>query len=160
MNELKIVILDEIITSNITTNLVLPLYLDYNGTYFPNNQWTDFVDILNMWTYTLLRHIREDESKFILYFMDGPYRLDVTKNKKMKTTIKCINFRNKELIEQTIQCDYVDLLIAVHKAVKKFSKILYNKKLHTGRFEDVYKQSLIANKELKVAIGNFNYLNK
>jgi hypothetical protein len=153
MNELKIVIQDEIFISNITTNLVLPLYLDYDGTYFPNNQWTDFADILNMWTYKLLKHIREDESKFILYFMDGPYRLDVTKDKEMKITIQCINFRNKELTEQTIQCDYVDLLIAVYKAVNQFSKILYDKKMHTGRFEDVYKQSLITSKELKVTIG-------
>jgi len=87
--------------------------------------------------------------------MDGPYRLDVTKDKEMKTTIQCINFRNKELTEQTIQCDYVDLLIAVYKAVNKFSKILYGKEMHIGRYENVYKQSLITSKELKVAIGRF-----
>lgn len=155
MNELKIVIQDEIFTSNNTTNIVLPLYLEYDELYFPDKQWTDFADILNMWTYKLLMHIREDKSKFILYFMDGPYRLDVTKDKEMKITIRCINFRYKELTEQTIQCDYVDLLIAVYKAVKKFSKILYDKKMHIGRFEVVYKQSLIASKELKAAIGRF-----
>lgn len=153
MNELKIVIQDEIFTSNITTNIVLPLHLDYDGMYFPDKQWTDFADILNMWTYKLLMHIREDESKFILYFMDGPYRLDVTKDKEMKITIRCINFRNKELTEQTIQCDYVDLLIAVYKAVNKFSKILYGKEMHIGRFENIYKQSLIASKELKATIA-------
>ena len=153
MNELKIVIQEEIFTSNITTNLVLPLFLESDGTYFPNKQWTDFADILNMWTYTLLKHIGKKEAKFILYFMDGPYRLDVTKDKEMKVTIQCINFRNEELTEQTIQCDYVDLLTAVYKAVNKFNKILYDKEMHIGRFEAIYKQSLIASKELKVTIG-------
>lgn len=155
MNELKIIIEEEMFTSNVTKNIVLPLFLEYDGTYFPDKHWTDFADVLNMWTYALIGHIREDESKFKLYFMDGPYRLDVTKDKEMKTTIQCINFRNKELTERTIQCHYADLLIAVYKAVKKFSKILYDKKMNTGRFEDVYKQSLLTSKELKTAIGQF-----
>ena len=31
--------------SNIATNIVLPLYLEYDGLCFPNNQWTDFADV-------------------------------------------------------------------------------------------------------------------
>ncbi len=60
-----------------------------------------------------------------------------------------------ELTEQTIQCDYVDLLIAVYKTVNKFSKILYGKEMHIDRYENVYKQSLITSKELKAAICRF-----
>ncbi|MBE5993226.1 MAG: hypothetical protein E7247_12675 [Paenibacillaceae bacterium] len=153
MNELKIVIDEEMFISNITTNIVLPLYLEYDGLCFPNNQWTDFADILNMWSYKLLMYIREDKPKFDLYFMDGPYRLDITKDKEMKIIIRCINFRYKEMIEQTIQCDYIDLLTAVYKAANKFSKILYDKEMHIGRFEAAYKQSLITSKELKAAMS-------
>ena len=66
---------------------------------------------------------------------------------------------NLELTEQTIQCDYVDLLIAVYKTVNKFSKILYGKEMHIGRYENVYKQSLITSKELKAAICRFKWFN-
>ncbi|WP_395546290.1 MULTISPECIES: hypothetical protein [unclassified Lacrimispora] len=90
MIELKTVIQEEIFTSNITTNLVLPLFLDYDVTYFPNKQWTDFADILNMWTYTLLKHYGENEAKFILYFMNGPYRLDVNIKLSINLTKYCM----------------------------------------------------------------------
>lgn len=157
MSEIKIVIQDKIFTSNDTTNLVLPLFLDYDGIYFPGNQWTDFADILNMWANTLLQQIGENESKFILYFMDGPYRLDVTKDREMKLTIRCVNFRDVELIELAIQCEYVDLLKAVYKAVNKFSRILYDQEMHQDKYKVVYKQSLITSKELKAAIDRLQH---
>ena len=115
MNELKIVIQEEIFTTNITTNLVLSLFLDYDGTYFPNKQWADFADILNMWTYTLLKHNGENEAKFILYFMDGLYRLDVTKDKEMKVTIQCINFRNEKPLSALL------LAISIIAATRHFT---------------------------------------
>ncbi len=40
-------------------------------------------------------------------------------------------------IEQTIQCDYIDLLTAVYKAVNKFSKILHDKEMQIARFKAV-----------------------
>ena len=153
MSKLKIVIQEELFISSVTTSLVLPLFLDCGGVYFPCNHWTDFVDILNMWSYTLIRHVDEKEAEFILYFMDGPYRLDVIKDREMKLTIQCVNFRGTELVELTVQCEYIELLEAVYKAVNKFSKILYERNMHKNRFEATYNQSLLTSKELKAVIN-------
>jgi hypothetical protein len=155
MKNLQIIIGNEIHTSNQTTNLVIALHFECDGTCFPDNQWTDFADVLNMWSCTLFEHMEKSEANFTLYFMDGPFRLDVEKNKDTKLTIRCINFRKEEVIEFTINCDFVDLLLALYNAIKKISKMMFDYKMHQGKTEPVYRQFILTGKKLKNAIDNF-----
>ena len=152
MNELQIVIDGEIFSSNQSANLITKLYLCYRDICFPGDQWTDFVDILNIWSCTLLRHSGESEADFILYFMDGPFRLDVAKDKDMKLTIKCVNFRKEEIIQFIINCDFVELLGALYQATKRVSEMMFENTLIRGKNKSTYKQFILTNNKLKTAI--------
>jgi len=155
MNKLQIIIDGEIYTSEQSTNLVTTLYIDYYGICFPDNQWADFSSVLNMWSCTLLEHSGKSEANFALYFMDGPFRLDVIKDKDMKLTIQCVNCRKDEVVETTISCDYVDLLSAVYHALQKFAKMLHEKDMSQGKYKLAYEQAITTMKALKNLIDKY-----
>ena len=129
-------------------------YIDYQGKSFPSNQWTDFTNpILNMWKYNLLEARYSNNVKFSLYFMDGPYRLDVFKDDKMQLTIEAVNSRgSNEVSEFKVQCSYYDFLKSFYEAIKKFNYMLYSKGMNKGKFEDVYNQNIKTMQELKAII--------
>lgn len=148
---MEFIVGDDIFTSNETVEVVLPLYLAHNGMFFPCEHWTDFASILDMWAYDLLKYSKRKTGKFIMYFMDGPYRLDVTKNEN-NVTIQCVNAHDDETITETISCTYAELLRAVRKASGRVGKALYEKGMHQGRHEPIYKQTIITGNDLRAAI--------
>jgi len=155
MNRLKIIVNGDIHTSIQTTNLATVLYLDYCGKFFPNNQWTDLTyPVLCMWTYNLIRYKDSKDIKFELYFMDGPYRMDVHIDSNMQLTIDCINSTKDEIIELTIKCSYCELVSALNNAFNSFNHVLQYNDLNEGRFEPIYRQSLLCRTELKAVISN------
>ena len=151
----RIVVENDIFVSELSDDLVNTIfYIDYNGKYFPSNQWTDFANrVLGMWAYTLLECKDSADIKFVLYFMDGPFRMDVVKDNKMQLTIDCINSRKDEFTEFTFECSFYEFLSAMCDALKEFNLILYNNGMHKGRFEPVYRQNIITMKKLQNAIG-------
>lgn len=153
MNSLKIKIGDDIITSHATSNSVTTFYIVYQGTCFPDDHWTDITDsVLGIWTTHMLRNIGDSENKFTLPFMDGPYRLDVVKDRDMQLIINCICFRHEDCIQYTIHCGYVDFLSALHQAFNDFNYILHKNGMNKGKYENVYNQTIISMRELKEAI--------
>ena len=83
--------------------------------------------------------------------MDGPYKLEVVKDKFMQLTIDCINIQQGNC-ECTIKCSYVELLSALYDAMKFFNRVLFNNGMNKGKFEPVFYQSIISMRELKDSI--------
>lgn len=156
MSDFRIVVDYDIFTYETSNAVFTTLFIDYHGKFFPDSQWNDFTDsVLSMWTYAVLKHRNLYEVKFELYFMDGPFRMDVFKNKDMQLTINCINGRgDNEILMYTIICNYYDFLIVLYDAIKSFNYILYSNGINTGRFESVYNQTIISMRELKEVIKN------
>ena len=127
------------------------LYIDYRGIFFPDNQWVDFTNpVLDMWQHNLIAARYSENVKFALYFMDGPFRLDVFKDDKMQLTIDAIKFGGKnELMEFTVQCSYCDLLKALYEAIKYFNYMLYSKGIYKGKFESVYQHNINSLDEIR-----------
>jgi len=154
---IKIIIENDIFVSNTSEIVNTVFYIDYQGTCFPDNQWTDFADtVLQWWAYALIKNKDLKDVNFDLYFMDGPYRLNVYKGANMDLTISCINSRVEDISELIIKCSYIEFMLALHDAFKSFSNILYCNKMHEGRFEPIYRQSIIIMNEIKEIISSYN----
>lgn len=152
-DKLQIIVGGQIDTSEQSTSLVTTLYIDDGGVCFPDHQWTDFTDVLHMGSYTLLKHSGKSKANFVLYFMDGPFRLDVKKEKDRKLTIQCVHFRNEAVVKATISCDYVDLLSAIHRALGNLNRMLREKGMSEGKYKSGYAQTIITMKSLEAVIG-------
>ena len=54
--------------------------LKFNDAFFPFDDWTDFIfSIIKDWVFVLKENLYKEYSTFKLYFMDGPYYLNCTK---------------------------------------------------------------------------------
>jgi len=142
-------------------NVSTEIYLEHDGIFFPHYQWTDLTNsILGMWIYALIKNKDFHNTNFELYFMDGPYRLDVYKGASMELTINCINSRNVDVTDLIIKCSYMDFMLALYDAFKSFNYILYCNEMHKGRFEPIYRQSLISINEIKEVLASLKTYGK
>lgn len=142
MNNLKIIINDHNIHFSKYSPFVSTIfYIDYDGQFFPDNQWTDFTDsVLSMWTYNLIENLHKHKAKFTLPFMDGPYRMDVVKEQE-NLTINCVNFRKNQLVVFSIYCSYVDFLKVVREGIRSWDNVLH-KAWTEGKLNNKISQSL------------------
>lgn len=120
---MEIVVGDNVCISGISSQAVLPIYIAHSGQFFPCEGWMDFACILDMWKHSLLQNEDCKAGKFTMYFMDGPYRLDIEKSKN-DLTISCVDFHSIDITQQSISCTYAELLEAVHKASCQLEKVL------------------------------------
>jgi len=162
MSAISIIVNDDIYLSEISSNIVSTFYVQYQGQCFPNDKWTDFTEpILNMWLYKLLQNKDLKNVKFELFFMDGPFRLDVYKDDNMLLTINCINARGKsERPEFMLKSYYYDFLQTLYDAIKAFSYNLFKNGLNHGRFKSVYRQTIMSMKEIKKVMLDQNSVAK
>ena len=151
---MQIVVDGEVFTSEVTTLMVTEFYLEHDGVYFPHYKWTDFTDeLIGMWTYKLFKYRDRKNVSFILYFMDGPYWLDVYKDANMRLEIKCVhNGLHNRSVEFEFQCEYADFLKAIYEATKSLNYLLYKYDLHKGKYEPTFNQTIRTINELKAVI--------
>lgn len=65
-----------IFISEDSKNIMTEFYIKCNEVSFPYDNWTDFtIPVLNMWFNNLINNSEIQKLDFILYFMDGPYKL-------------------------------------------------------------------------------------
>ena len=157
MNDFRIVVEDDTFISNDSCLINTIFFIEFQGKYFPDKQWTDFApSVLGLWKTSLLQKIENHESNFSLYFIDGPYRLDVKKNNDGHFAIDCVCFRYVDNIQLTIRCNYVDFLRALHQAFESLKGILYKNDIDRDRFDGTYQQVIISMRELDEAIIRFS----
>ena len=101
-------------------------YVQIDDICFPYDQWTDFTkSILSTWTENLIRNHRGYKSrKYSLYFMDGPFRIDVIQNGE-KLLLQGINFGKQPQLEFKVSCSYEELLQELAKAFQHLEKIVF-----------------------------------
>ena len=151
MRNFNIIVDKKISTSNYSNNIMTECYIEYQEKCFPDKQWTDFTEaVTTSWIILLLKYRCKCNVSFSMYFMDGPFRLDVYKNNKMELTINCINFRGtEEISELSFTCKYIDMISALYDATKSFNFILKSEGLHIGRFKPTYDQTFLTMKNIE-----------
>ena len=114
MNTLKIIVSDtDVFVSESVLDTVV--YVQIGDTVFPDNQWSDMtLSILSMWTENLIRH-KGQKSSYILYFMDGPYYLEVNQE-TYSLLITGISERQDRRIEFSCICSLGDFLSELKSA--------------------------------------------
>ena len=128
------------------------VFIEYDGEFFPDGQWTDFAyPILNTWASTIINNMDSQDAKFELYFMDGPYKVEAEKCVDV-VTLRFIHFGQENVCEFTTQCRYSELMSAVYEAIKDFNYVLFKQGFHSGKFENVYNESVVMANKLKKTI--------
>jgi hypothetical protein len=70
------------------------IYFDFGRTQFPDKGWSDFVVVISTWWLEALAKLERGlEREVILYFMDGPYWLTLTRQDRHDVQIRCIEDR-------------------------------------------------------------------
>ena len=141
----KIIIGGDFVSSSMGENIFAEIHIETHGISFPDNQWTDFVEtILGTWLYNLLDVKNKENIEFTLFFMDGPFWLDVYKDHQMNLSVRCVNNRYDEEVEAVFCCTYVEFLKELHRAFSQFKTYLYKKKKVEVRYESAYKQAILS----------------
>ncbi len=159
MSKLEIVIGNSIFISEDSDNIVTEFYIKCNGVCFPYDHWTDLtIPVLNMWFNKLINNSESQELEFILYFMDGPYKLDISKDNKMQLKVGCIESRETNRCKYMFECDYYVFLKALYYAFKEINFLLYTYGLHKGRFNTIYSENIVSMKKIKEIIKKNSFL--
>ena len=129
MDKLKILVIQDenLFLQDSHDEVFTEFYLSVGDVCFPHIGWTDFTETVLQWWATEIINMRfAINHSTRLYFMDGPYWLDVFKDDKMELKIGCISFRGKkDVAELTVACSYVEFLQALLKAIEQFMDILH-----------------------------------
>ena len=101
----------------------MPFHVECGNNSFPDSEWTDFAfPIIYQWAEKLLENYRISSSSYTLYFMDGPYRLDVEQyNDKLKLAGVCFN---KKRVDFEFVCSYLEFLSELLKASRFLTRMI------------------------------------
>lgn len=130
MNTLKIVVSDSDVFVSESENVIdTVVYVQIGDTVFPDNRWSDMtLSILSMWTENLIRH-EGQVSSYILYFMDGPYYLEI--NQDINTLfVTGVSERQNRCIEFSFTCSRRDFLSELKNAFIALKAIINNVDYH------------------------------
>ena len=94
---ISIYFVDDFNYSAVSKNIYSTFYIKIEDHYFPDKQWTDFpVAILRMWCENLL----SNRKKFELYFLDGPFYIDCSREENNNIRIQLINNSHEKIVEK------------------------------------------------------------
>lgn len=120
----NIVVTGDNLSSSEISGIFGTIYVNFGEFLFPSVDWTDFVEsILSMWANELLQHAGHGHTAFTLYFMDGPYQIDVSKSGS-QMTCRCMDHGQAKY---SIVCVYSDFLDSLTNALSLFNQILNEK---------------------------------
>lgn len=95
-----------------------------NGS-FPDEEWTDFAqNVLEWWVDEILRVYGRRESKFKLFFEDGPYWIDG----ELKSSIIKLHFNStkcKAVQLPAVTISFDEFVMQVRKAIRRVESSLY-----------------------------------
>ena len=149
MSDFRISIKNDVFVTSNKNVVDTIIYISHGNVYFPSFGWTDFTfPILEEWKYNLLKIKGGNDISTCLYFHDGPFWMEVYKN-KLELKIDLVNERKGRKIEGTILCGYYEFLNSIYDAMKMFVKVLYENGMHEGDFSSIYKQTMSSQRELK-----------
>lgn len=84
-------------------------YIEINGKYFPDKEWTDFpLSVLDMWINVIISIYHQPDIEFTLDFMDGPWHIDCSK-KGNTIHMQCIDNTNHKTVIEPYDINIHDL---------------------------------------------------
>lgn len=110
-------------------------YLNVYNQCFPDDQWSDFaITVLYGWTTKIIENYHSKTSKFTLFFMDGPYYVECS---KQGSIVHMVFIEDKKRKTKIFECDVeIDLIIReLRNASINLIKAL--KKHGFGKLEDM-----------------------
>ena len=111
-------------------SVTVTFYISFNGQAFPDNQWTDFaVIVLNWWLSEIQNSLNQDNARFSLTFMDGPYYVDCSKHGSMVHMDFIEEKREKKILGE---CD-IEAKELLAEVARASSKILETFRHHIFR---------------------------
>ena len=122
MRKVQIVIEDKDVS--VFNNLVdTPLWIKAQDCCFPFKDWNDCAyPVLLMWAENMIRYIDRDNGTFDLYFMDGPYALNVARDQDCLVLRGFHTGTKKEMI--CCQCSCYDFILELLRAFGVLKSIL------------------------------------
>ena len=109
-------------------------YVKLDEYCFPSHGWTDLsYNVLMMWIAEVFRN-NPASQKRTLYFMDGPYSIEIIKKSTDSLVLRCVH-QNICTYEGTCRC--VDFLEGLVTGLTDFLKIVKNEYLHNPQFRSV-----------------------
>ena len=145
----KIIVEDDIHMEESSDIIDSPFYIQCEEFIFPCNKWIDFTyPVLEEWKWNLIKCKEISRSKFILYFHEGSYWLEICKT----ADNMYINFMDNKSSVKYYECDYISLVESLYVAYKDFAKILYKNDVYGARVQGIYNQIVSSIKELKILI--------
>ncbi len=120
--------------------------------YFPCRDWTDFTSsVLFQWIENVLRNRGRNGAGYELWFMDGPYKVNVFQdNGEMTLTGICFRHGDETLFQLT--CRYEELLEELLHAVKRLAYILKTNPALDRRYDDVAEAARYYERKLRDAL--------
>lgn len=130
------------------------IYVRLGETYFPCKAWTDMAtSVLFQWIENVLRNRGRDNTHYELFFMDGPYKIDVfQRTSEVILQGTCFRDNNTTLFEFT--CSYKALLLELLSATKCLKNILKENPLFSHHFEDIVASTYHYEQLLRSAINS------
>lgn len=121
-------------------------------TYFPCKDWTDLSSsVLFQWIENVLRNRGRDGASYELWFMDGPYKVNVFQdNGELTLTGICFRHGDETLFELT--CRYEELLEELLHAVKRLEFILKTNPAFDRRYDGIAESTRYYEHKLRDAL--------
>ena len=141
-----------VVAGEVTKSLISGFYLEHDDFCFPDKEWTDFSQVLICtWTRAMLARRHKNNVKFSLYFMDGPYQLDMYKDHE-DLKVNCVSSGSrKDNSEFSFHCEYESFLSALYFAAESFGRLLLEKGSDIGEYKAAYDEISAKMKELEKA---------
>ena len=73
----------EVVNEDAST-LLFEIAWEFDGLYYPEENWTDFACVIIGWWVSTVVKIMEGEDKASFVFMDGPYSIEVRYNREAR----------------------------------------------------------------------------
>ena len=100
----------------------LPVHIKYQDQAFPCSDWEDFaVPVIYQWAEELCR----TQAHSTLYFMDGPYRLEI-QNQGNRLRVCGVNYNHIDRVLFEAECTKTELLSELCDACKKLKSIIWD----------------------------------
>ena len=99
-------------------------YVTCDGVAFPDEEWTDdALSIISMWIEDVVRHKGYKKCSYVLYFMDGPYWIEVQQVGE-ELILRGIEDKKDKEIKFTVSCTVQELRKKLQKNLYKLERII------------------------------------
>ena len=133
---------------SVSSQLCMEFYIVCDGIAFPCKGWTDCaLSVISMWIEDVVRHGGNKKDTYILYFMDGPYWLEVQQEGE-ELILRGIEDRKEKEVQFTVSCTMQELRRKLKRTLYKLESIIQTNEGCAGwreRFQpviDLYKEIL------------------